>query len=95
MNENDTEITGSGRKSAGHQATPSALHSKRFSENEWAGVEKASKERRMTAAEMIQHSALGLSMGGLSEVSDSFPPEIVAQVKQVYRGVSLSSALTN
>lgn len=65
----------------------------RFSDAEWAGVEKAAQERGMTAAELARHAAVGLSAGRLSEVSDSFQPEIAAQIERIYRSVYLFSTL--
>ena len=47
----------------------------------------------MTAAELVRHAAVGLSMGKLSPASKTFPPEIAAQIERVYRGVYLLSTL--
>ena len=65
----------------------------RFSDAEWAGVEKEAKRRGMTAAELVRHAAVGLSIGNLSPVSETLPPEISALMERVYRGVYLLSTL--
>ena len=47
----------------------------------------------MTAAELVRHAAVELSAGKLAPPVQPFPPEIVAQIELIYRGVYLLSTL--
>lgn len=65
----------------------------RFSDSEWTCIEKESRERGMSAAELVRHAALGFATGKLNANSPGFPPEIAAQIERIYRGVYLLSTL--
>ncbi len=93
MNENEPATTKSKRESAPKQTEPRTPRSVRFSDSEWAGIEKEAKARGMTAAELVRHAAVGLSAGKLDRASAQFPPEIAAQIERIYRGVYLLSTL--
>ena len=93
MKEPESATTKSGHESAPKQPEPRAPRSIRFSDSEWAGIEKEAKARGMTAAELVRHAAVGLSAGKLAPASAQFPPEIAAQIERIYRGVYLLSTL--
>lgn len=74
-------------------AEPRAPRSVRFSDAEWAGVEKAARARGMHAAELVRHAAVGFAAGELTAGSDTPTPDIAAQIQRIYRGVYLLSTL--
>ena len=55
-----------------------APRSIRFSDLEWVGIEKESKARGMTAAELVRHAVVELSTGKLAPPAQPFLSEIVA-----------------
>lgn len=93
MNENEPATTESGRESGPKRTEPRAPRSIRFSDSEWAGIEKEAKARGMSAAELVRHAAAGFATGELSSGSGAPPPEIAAQIERIYRGVYLLSTL--
>ena len=93
MNENETVTTESRHESAPKQTEPRTSRSIRFADLEWAGIQKEASARGMTAAELVRHAAVGLCAGKLAPPAQPFPPEIVAQIERVYRGVYLLSTL--
>ncbi|MDE0453914.1 MAG: hypothetical protein OXJ63_01240 [Gammaproteobacteria bacterium] len=93
MNQNDTAMAGPGQKSAEHRPVPRAPHSVRFSDSEWAGIEKEAAARRMAPAEFVRHAAVELSIGKLAPVSEPFPADLAGQIERVFRGVYLLATL--
>ena len=93
MNENESETAKSDQNPAGKPPQPRVPRSIRFSDSEWARIEKEAKARGMTAAEFVRHAAVSLAAGTLSQNPPQLPPEIVAQVERIYRGVYLISTL--
>ena len=93
MNENEPDTTKSRRESAPKLTEPRTPRSIRFSDPEWLGIETEAKARGMTAAELVRHAAVELSVGKLAPASAQLPPEIVAQIERIYRGVYLLSTL--
>ena len=74
-------------------AAPRKPRSVRFSDSEWAGIEKEARARGMTAAELVRHAAVSVAAGKHATDSPAFPPEIAAQIQRIYRGVYLLSVL--
>ena len=93
MNENEPATTKSGRESAPKRAEPRTPRSIRFSDSEWAGIEKEARTRGMSAAELVRHTATSETSGKIAMEYAPFPPEIAAQVERIYRGVYLLSTL--
>lgn len=93
MHEYESETIKSGRKAPGKRPEPRTPRSIRFSDAEWAGVQKAAQERGMTPAELVRHAAVGFSAGRLSTATDLLPPDLAAQIERIYRGVYLLSTL--
>ena len=93
MNENESETAKSNQNPAGKQPQPRVPRSIRFSDSEWACIEKEARAGGMTAAELVRHAAVSLAAGTLSQNSSQHPPEIVAQIERIYRGVYLISTL--
>ncbi|MCY4137540.1 MAG: hypothetical protein OXF56_04665 [Rhodobacteraceae bacterium] len=93
MIENATGTTKTGANPPREQTEPRRPRSIRFSDDEWTGIEKAAEAREMTAAELIRHAAMSLATGNLGPSSPPFPPETVAQIERIYRGVYLLATL--
>ena len=93
MTENKLPATKNDDNFPSKQTEPRAPRSIRFSDFEWAGIEKAAEARGMTAAELVRHAAVSLASGNLGPGSSSIPPETVAQIERIYRGVYLLSTL--
>ena len=93
MNENESETAKSDQNPAGKQPLPRVPRSIRFSDSEWACIEEEAKARGMAAAELVRHAAVSLAAGTLSQNPPQLPPEIIAQVERIYRGVYLISTL--
>ena len=93
MNENESETAMSGQNPAGKQPQPRVPRSIRFSDSEWACIEKEAKARGMTAAEFVRHAAVRLATGKVAANSVIFLPEVAAQIKRIFRGVDLLSML--
>ena len=72
---------------------PRTPRSIRFSDSEWATVERAAEGRGMTAAVLVRHAAMSLSEGRLATDSATPMPGIAAQIERIYRGVYLLSTL--
>ena len=93
MMENKTADAKPGAKSGATPAEPRTPRSIRFSNSEWAGIEREARARGMTAAELVRHAAVSLATGKLTPDSPAFPPEIAAQIERIYRGVYLLATL--
>ena len=93
MADTDLAATKPDKISAQRSAVPRKPRSIRFSESEWAGIEKEARARGMTAAELVRHAAVSMAEGKLATDSPAFPPEIPAQIERIYRGVYLLSTL--
>ena len=93
MPENETNTTNSVDDSATKPAESRTPRSIRFSDSEWAGVDKEAKARGMTAAELVRHAAVSMAAGKSVADSPAFPPEIAAQIERIYRGVYLLATL--
>lgn len=93
MTENDPAATQSAQISEDKPAVPRKPRSIRFSDSEWAGIEREAKSRGMTAAELVRHAAVSVANGKIAMDSAAFPPEIAAQIERIYRGVYLLSTL--
>ena len=93
MEKNETATIKSGEDSETKRAEPRTPRSIRFSNSEWARIEKDAKTRGMTAAELVRYAALSFAAGKLIPHTEVFPPEIVAQIERIYRGVYLLSTL--
>ena len=93
MTENKPADSKSDDISASRPAAPRKPRSIRFSDSEWAGVEKEARARGMTAAELVRHAAVTTVVGKPATDSRAFPPEIAAQIERIYRGVYLLSTL--
>ncbi len=78
MKEPESARTKSGHESAPKQTEPRAPRSIRFSDSEWADIEKEAKARGMMAAELVRHAEVGLSAGDLTPATMQFPLEIAA-----------------
>lgn len=91
--QNEPEPAKPGQKSAGKQVEPRAPRSIRFSDSEWAGIEREAKSRGMNTAELVRHAAVGFATGELSSGSGAIPLDIAAQLERIYRGVYLLSTL--
>ena len=93
MAENDTALNNSGEESETKPAEPRTPRSIRFSDSEWADVEKDAKARGMSAAELVRHATVSFAAGKLMPNAVTFPSEIAAQIERIYRGVYLLSTL--
>ena len=93
MAENESLAIKSGEESETKPAEPRSPRSIRFSDFEWAEIEKEAKARGMTAAELVRHAAVSFAHGQLTPNNDAFPAEIAAQIERIYRGVYLLSTL--
>ena len=93
MAENESLAIKSGEESETKPAEPRSPRSIRFSNFEWAEIEKEAKARGMTAAELARHAAVSFAEGKLTPNAEAFPPEIAAQIERIYRGVYLLSTL--
>ena len=93
MAENDTAVNDSGEESETKPAEPRSPRSIRFSDFEWADIEKEAKARGMTAAELVRHAAVSFAADKLTPNSEAFPPQIAAQIERIYRGVYLLSTI--
>ena len=93
MAENETATIKSGEDSETKSAQPRTPRSIRFSDFEWADIEKEAKTRGMSAAELVRHAAVSFAAGKLTPKTATFPPEIAAQIERIYRGVYLLSTL--
>ncbi len=93
MIENEPAQTKIGANSPGKPTAPRASRSIRFSDSEWSGIENAAESRGMTAAEFVRHAAVSLATRKLGPDSPPIPPEILAQIERIYRGVYLLATL--
>ena len=93
MTENHSIAGDSSENSDEKHSESRSPRSIRFSDFEWACIEKEARERGMTAAELVRHAALGFATGKLTANSPGLPPEIAAQIERIYRGVYLLSTL--
>ena len=93
MTETDPRTFDSSENTNGNPVGPRSPRSIRFSDSEWACIEKAGKARGMNAAELVRHAAVNFATGNLIAGSQAFPPEIAAQIERIYRGVYLLSTL--
>lgn len=93
MAENETAAIKSGEDSEAKSAEPRTPRSIRFSDFEWADIEKEAKASGMSAAELVRHAAVSFATRKLTPNTAVFPPEIVAQIERIYRGVYLLSTL--
>lgn len=93
MAENEPIDAKSGVISPAKPAETRAPRSIRFSDSEWASVEKEAKARGLTAAELVRHAVVSVATGKLATDSPAVPSEIVAQIERIYRGVYLLSTL--
>ena len=93
MAENESLAIKSGEESETKPAEPRSPRSIRFSDFEWAEIEKEAKARGMTAAELARHAAVSFAEGKLTPNTEAFPLEIAAQIERIYRGVYLLSTL--
>jgi len=91
VTENDPDTTGSGKNPNSKPTEPRVPRSIRFSDSEWANIEKEAKARGMTAAELVRHAAVSVATSKLSADSQTFSPEVGAQIERIYRGVYLLS----
>lgn len=65
MVETGTPAARSRDDSEAKPAEPRTPRSIRFSNSEWAGIEKEAKARGMTAAELVRHAAASFAAGKL------------------------------
>ncbi len=93
MTENELDATKTSSNSPGRRTEPRTPRSIRFSNDEWTRIEKAAHARGMTSAELVRHAAVSLTSGKIGSNSPPIPPEIVAQIERIYRGVYLLSTL--
>ena len=93
MAKSEAAANKSGEESETKPAEPRSPRSVRFSDSEWAGIEKEAKARGMAAAELVRHAAVSVANGQLTPNTDAFPAEVAAQVERIYRGVYLLSTL--
>ena len=93
MNENEAAALKSGETPTDKPSGPRVPRSIRFSESEWAGVEKEAKAQGTTAAELVRRAAVTATTGKPATDSPAFPPEVAAQIERIYRGVYLLSTL--
>ena len=93
MSENKAAIEKSGENPTAKPSGPRVPRSIRFSDSEWAGVEKEAKARGITAAKLVRQAAVSASAGTPATDSPAFPPEVAAQIESIYRGVYLLSTL--
>ncbi|MDE0077138.1 MAG: hypothetical protein OXM03_04405 [Chloroflexota bacterium] len=93
MIENEPAQTKTGANSPDKPTAPRASRSIRFSDSEWWAIENAAQAREMTAAEFVRHAAVSLATRKLGSDSPPIPPEILAQLERIYRGVYLLSTL--
>ncbi|MDE0678808.1 MAG: hypothetical protein OXI11_01095 [Gammaproteobacteria bacterium] len=93
MTEDELAVSKTSVNSPGKQTEPRAPHSIRFSNDEWTEIERASEDRGMTAAELVRYAAVSFATGTMNPSSPPIPPETVAQIDRIYRGVYLLSTL--
>ena len=93
MIENESAETKTGANPPRNQTKPRTSRSIRFSELEWSSIENAAESRGMTAAEFVRHAAVSLATRKIGLDSPFVPPEILAQIERIYRGVYLLSTL--
>lgn len=93
MTENKTAAAKPGAGSEAIPAEPRTPRSIRFSDSEWAGIEKEAKTRGMTVAELVRHAAVSFATGKVDPDASAFLPEIAAQIERIYRGVYLLATL--
>ena len=89
MNGIDQKPTGAGTGPEEKQSHARTSRTIRFSDSEWERVEIAARRSGATAAEFIRNAALATTESG----SESYPPEISAQIERIYRGVYLLATL--
>ena len=73
MTEHDADATQSADNADAAQPEPRTSRSVRFSRSEWAHGEQAARDRRMAAAELVRHAAVGLANGRLAADSRNVP----------------------
>ncbi|MXW21355.1 MAG: hypothetical protein F4Z95_11165 [Gammaproteobacteria bacterium] len=93
MIENDLDATKTSPNSPRKRTGPRAPRSIRFSDDEWNGIENAAEAHGMTVAELVRYAALKFSAGKIGPSSSPIPPETLAQIDRIYRGVYLLSTL--
>ena len=93
MTENEPKAAETDANMDEKDAVPRMPRSIRFSDSEWATVEQASRERGMTAAELVRHAAMSLAEGRHATDSVTLGHGLMAQIERIYRGVYLLSTL--
>ncbi|MCY3846424.1 MAG: hypothetical protein OXH69_23110 [Acidobacteria bacterium] len=93
MSENEAATEKSGENHAAKPSGPRVPRSIRFSDSEWASVEREARARGTTAAELVRHAAVSAAADKPAADSPAFPPEVAAQIERIYRGVYLLSTL--
>jgi len=93
MKENEPKAAETDANANEKDAVPRTPRSIRFSDSEWATVEQASRERGMTAAELVRHAAMSFAEGRHATDSVTLGHGLTAQIERVYRGVYLLSTL--
>ena len=78
MKKNEIPANDSSENSKTKPAERHTPPSIRFSESEWAGIEKAAKAHGMTAAELVRHAAVSFAAGKLMPTTGALPSEIAA-----------------
>lgn len=74
-------------------AVPRTSRSIRFSDSEWAKVEQASRERGMTAAELVRHAAMSLAEGKFIDGGTAFTPGHAALLERIFRATYILTTL--
>ena len=93
MTDSEHSATKPDEVSSQKTAAPRKPRSIRFSDSEWAGIEKQAQAQGMRAAELVRHAAVSVVAGNRAQNSPAFPPEIVAQIERIYRGVYFLATL--
>ena len=91
--DHELDATKTDANSPGKRTEPRRPRSIRFSDSEWSGIELAAKVRGMTAADLVRHAAVSMAADKVAADFEPLPPEIVAQIERIYRGVYLISTL--
>lgn len=93
MKENEAKAAETDANANEKDTVPRTPRSIRFSDSEWVTVEQASRERGMTAAELVRHAAMSLAEGRHAIDSATLGHGLAAQTERIYRGVYLLSTL--
>ena len=95
MNENESVTWQSPTKNPAEETAPNRACRAPSGSPIPSGLASKRKPRAggMTAAELVRHAAVSLAAGTLGQNPSQLPPEIVAQIERIYRGVYLISTL--